>query len=390
MDQSQINLQSLELHKKLRGKLEIKSKVSLNTRQDLNLAYTPGVAAVSLVIADNKNDLRTYTNVGNTVAVITDGSAVLGLGNIGPEAAMPVMEGKAILFKEFAGVDAIPICLLTQDVEEIIQTIKNISPSFAGINLEDISAPRCFEIEERLQQELSIPVFHDDQHGTAIVVLAGLINALKVVNKNINEVTVVITGAGAAGSAITTLLYQAGVKKYRLVDSKGLICHHRTDLNDSKLKLIEKCQTEDSLCQGDHAILTLEQVISGADVVVGVSGPNTITSDMIKTMNSGSIVFALANPTPEIMPEEAVAGGAAVVATGRSDFPNQINNVLVFPGIFRGLLDAKATIVTPEIKIKVAEAIAAYVENPTFDNIIPSPLDKNVAKIVAQAVINNI
>ncbi len=390
MDQSQINLQSLELHKKLRGKLEIKSKVSLNTREDLNLAYTPGVAAVSLAIAENKNDLRTYTNVGNTVAVITDGSAVLGLGNIGPEAAMPVMEGKAILFKEFAGVDAIPICLLTQDVEEIIQTIKNISPSFAGINLEDISAPRCFEIEERLQKELSIPVFHDDQHGTAIVVLAGLINALKVVNKNINDVTVVITGAGAAGSAITTLLYQAGVKKYRLVDSKGLICHHRTDLNDSKLKLIEKYQTKDSLCQGDHTILNLEQVIIGADVVIGVSGPNTITTDMIKTMASSPIVFALANPIPEIMPEEAVAGGAAVVATGRSDFPNQINNVLVFPGIFRGLLDAKATIVTPEIKIKVAQAIADYVENPTFDNIIPSPLDKNVAKIVAQAVINNI
>lgn len=390
MDQSQINSESLELHKKLRGKLEIKSKVSLNTRQDLNLAYTPGVAAVSLAIAENKNDLRIYTNVGNTVAVITDGSAVLGLGNIGSEAAMPVMEGKAILFKEFAGVDAIPICLLTQDVEEIIQTIKNISPSFAGINLEDISAPRCFEIEQRLQQELSIPVFHDDQHGTAIVVLAGLLNALKVVNKNINDVTVVITGAGAAGSAITTLLYQAGVKKYRLVDSKGLICHHRTDLNDSKLKLIEKYPTEDSLCQGDHTVLNLEQVISGADVVIGVSGPNTITKDMIKTMKSGSVVFALANPTPEIMPEEAVAGGAAVVATGRSDFPNQINNVLVFPGIFRGLLDVKATIVTPEIKIKVAQAIADYVENPTFDNIIPSPLDKNVAKIVAQAVINNI
>jgi malate dehydrogenase (oxaloacetate-decarboxylating) len=390
MDQSQINSESLELHKKLRGKLEIKSKVSLNTREDLNLAYTPGVAAVSLAIVENKNDLRTYTNVGNTVAVITDGSAVLGLGNIGPEAAMPVMEGKAILFKEFAGVDAIPICLATQNVEEIIQTVKNISPSFAGINLEDISAPRCFEIEERLQQELSIPVFHDDQHGTAIVVLAGLFNALKVVNKNINDVTVVITGAGAAGSAITTLLYQAGVKKYRLVDSKGLICRHRTDLNDSKLKLIEKYQTEDSLCQGDNVILNLEKVISGADVVIGVSGPNTITTDMIKTMASNPIVFALANPTPEIMPEEAVAGGAAVVATGRSDFPNQINNVLVFPGIFRGLLDAKATIVTPEIKIKVAQAIADYVENPTFDNIIPSPLDKNVAKIVAQAVINNI
>lgn len=390
MDQSQINLQSLELHKKLRGKLEIKSKVSLNTREDLNLAYTPGVAAVSLAIANNKDDLRTYTNVGNTVAVITDGSAVLGLGNIGPEAAMPVMEGKAILFKEFAGVDAMPICLLTQDVEEIIQTIKNISPSFAGINLEDISAPRCFEIEERLQQELSIPVFHDDQHGTAIVVLAGLLNALKVVKKNLEDVTVVITGAGAAGSAITTLLYQAGVKKYRLVDSKGLICRHRTDLNDSKLKLIEKYQTKDSLCQGDHTILNLEQVIIGADVVIGVSGPNTITKDMIKTMNADPIVFALANPTPEIMPEEAVAGGAVVVATGRSDFPNQINNVLVFPGIFRGLLDAQATMVTPEIKIKVAQAIAAYVENPTFDNIIPSPLDKNVAKIVAQAVINNI
>ncbi len=390
MDQSQINTESLELHRKLRGKLEIKSKVSLNTREDLNLAYTPGVAAVSLAIAENKNDLRTYTNVGNTVAVVTDGSAVLGLGNIGPEAAMPVMEGKAVLFKEFAGVDAVPICLATQDVEEIIQTVKNIAPSFAGINLEDISAPRCFEIEERLQKELSIPVFHDDQHGTAIVVLAGLVNALKVVNKNINNITVVITGAGAAGSAITTLLYQAGVKKYRLVDSKGLICRHRNDLNSSKLKLIEKYQTENNLCNGDHKILSLDQVIIGADVIIGVSGPDTITKDMIKTMNNDPIVFALANPTPEIMPAEALAGGAIVVATGRSDFPNQINNVLVFPGIFRGLLDARATIVTPEIKIKVAQAIASCVENPTFDNIIPSPLDKNVAKIVAQAVINNI
>lgn len=384
------DFESLALHQRFRGKIEIKSKVNLNNKKDLSLAYTPGVGAVCQKIVGNKNELQTYTNVGNTVVVITDGSAVLGLGNIGPEAAMPVMEGKAILFKEFAGVDAWPICLATQEVEEIITTIKNISPGFAGINLEDISAPKCFEIENRLQQELDIPVFHDDQHGTAIVVLAGLINALKVVNKNMADITVVITGAGAAGSAITTLLYQAGVKKYRLVDSKGLICDSRTDLNQAKIDLIKNYVSEDFLCHQSGGSLSLAESIVEADVVIGVSGPNTITTSMIKTMNAEPIVFALANPTPEIMPEKALEGGARVIATGRSDFPNQINNVLVFPGIFRGLLDAGAKKVTPEIKIKVAEAIASYVKNPTFDNIIPSPFDKKVAKQVAQAVIDNV
>ncbi len=390
MTTSNTGSKSLALHKKFKGKIEIKSKVSLNNKDDLSLAYTPGVGAVCQEIAKDKNKLRTHTNVGNTVAVVTDGSAVLGLGNIGPEAAMPVMEGKAVLFKEFAGVDAWPVCLATQEVEGIIETIKNIAPGFAGINLEDISAPRCFEIENRLQQELNIPVFHDDQHGTAIVVLAGLINALKVVNKNLNDITVVITGAGAAGSAITTLLYQAGVKKYRLVDSKGLICKSRTDLNQAKKSLITTYESRDFLCQQDQTSYSLEESIVGADVVIGVSGPNTITASMIKTMNAEPIVFALANPTPEIMPEEALTGGARVVATGRSDFPNQINNVLVFPGIFRGLLDAGAKKVTSKIKIKVAEAIASYVKNPTFDKIIPSPFDKKVAKVVSQAVINNI
>ncbi len=379
---------SLELHKKYRGKLETKVKVPLNTREDLSLAYTPGVATVCIAIAEDKTKLTTYTNVGNTVAIITDGSAVLGLGNIGPEAAMPVMEGKAILFKEFGGVDAVPICLATQDTEEIIKAITAIAPSFGGINLEDISAPRCFEIEERLKQILPIPVFHDDQHGTAIVVLAALTNALKVVEKNISEVRAVIAGAGAAGIAITKLLYRAGLKNYALVDSKGLVCNHRTDLNEAKLAIIKDFPSTTTTC-ATNCPTNLAEVIKKADILIGVSGPNTVTADMVKSMAPKAIVFAMANPTPEIMPDIAKEAGAYVVATGRSDFPNQVNNVLAFPGIFRGLFDSGAKKVTEEMKIAAAQAIADCVANPTAEEIIPSPFDKKVAQMVAEAVRKN-
>ncbi|OHA58952.1 MAG: malate dehydrogenase [Candidatus Vogelbacteria bacterium RIFOXYD1_FULL_44_32] len=377
---------SLELHQKHRGKLETKSKVPLHTREDLSLAYTPGVAAVCQAIVSDKTTLNTYTNVGNTVAVITDGSAVLGLGNIGPEAAMPVMEGKAILFKEFGGVDAVPICLSTQDTEEIIKTITAIAPSFGGINLEDISAPRCFEIEERLKQILPIPVFHDDQHGTAIVVLAGLINALKIVKKDLTSTKVVITGAGAAGMAITKLLLTAGLKNFGLVDSKGLICHHRLDLNPAKANFIEEFPLASAYCSPTCPTTTLANVIADADILIGVSGPNTVTAEMIKSMAPKAIVFAMANPTPEIMPDVAKKAGAYVVATGRSDFPNQVNNVLAFPGLFRGLFDSGAKKVTEEMKISAARAIASCVTNPTPEEIIPSPFDKKVAKVVADAI----
>ncbi|MDQ5958170.1 MAG: hypothetical protein QG665_521 [Patescibacteria group bacterium] len=381
---------SLELHQKHRGKIETKSKVPLQTREDLSLAYTPGVATVCTTIAEDKTKLNTYTNVGNTVAVITDGSAVLGLGNIGPEAAMPVMEGKAILFKEFGGVDAVPICLSTQDTEEIIKAIVAIAPSFGGINLEDISAPRCFEIEERLKQILPIPVFHDDQHGTAIVVLAGLINALKVTEKELGAIKVVVAGAGAAGMAITKLLLSAGMKNFALVDSQGLICKHRTDLNQAKANFIKEFSGASAFCNPSCPITRLADVIKDADVLIGVSGPNTVTTEMVKSMNEKSIVFAMANPTPEIMPDLARRAGAYVVATGRSDFPNQVNNVLAFPGFFRGLFDSGAKKITNEMKIAAAEAIAGCVANPTPEEIIPSPFDKNVAPAVAEAVKNSI
>lgn len=352
----------------------------------MSLAYTPGVAEVCRQIAQDKNTLYDYTNVGNTVAVVTDGSAVLGLGNIGPEAAMPVMEGKAILFKSFGDVDAIPICLATQDTEEIIKAVVAISPSFAGINLEDISAPRCFEIETRLAELLPIPVFHDDQHGTAIVVLAGLINALKVVEKNLSEVKVVITGAGAAGSAITTLLYQAGMRNYAVVDSKGVLHLGRPDLNDAKIKLITSLPSTINLPPQD--IISLAEILVDADVLIGVSGPNTVTKEMVQKMAPKAIVFAMANPIPEIMPDLAREAGALVVATGRSDFPNQINNVLAFPGIFRGLFDSRKKKITTNIKLATARAIAEVITNPTPDHIIPSPLDKTVASRVAEAVRN--
>ena len=376
--------EAIKLHKEKRGKLEIKSKVALATKKDLSLAYTPGVAAVSSAIAKDKSKVYDYTIKQNSVAVVTDGSAVLGLGNIGPEAALPVMEGKAILFKEFADIDAYPICLATQNSDEIISIVKNIAPGFGGINLEDISAPRCFEIEQALQ-EIGIPVMHDDQHGTAVVVLAGLINAAKVVKKEITELKVVINGAGAAGMSIAKLLLCLGyekktctpVKEIILCDSKGIIYERRNDLNKYKKELAKA--TNRKKIKG-----TLEDALQGADVFIGVSVGGALKKEYIKKMADKPIIFAMANPTPEIMPDEAK--GAAVIATGRSDFPNQINNVLAFPGIFRGALDAKATQITCGMKLAAAHAIADCVAKPTAEKIMPSPLEKEVAKKVAEAV----
>lgn len=383
------NQASLELHRSHRGKIEMRSKVPLENSTDLSLAYTPGVAEVSRHIANDHSQIRQYTNVGNTVAIVSDGSAVLGLGNIGPEAAMPVMEGKAILFKEFAGVDAIPLCLATQDTEQIIATVKALAPSFAGINLEDIAAPRCFEIEARLSRELAIPVFHDDQHGTAIVVLAGLINALKLAGKSIAEAKIVINGAGAAGIAITTLLYAAGLRRYALLDSRGVICKHRTDLNDSKRAMLVNYPSTTNDCIADCPPTPLAEVIKDADVFIGVSQGGVLTPEMVASMAPRAIVFAMANPTPEIMPDLAADAGAYIVATGRSDFPNQINNVLAFPGIFRGLLDSGAAKVTLQMKLDAAQALADHVSHPTPDHIIPAALDRTVAPIVAAAVHRN-
>ncbi|HLD49256.1 MAG TPA: malic enzyme-like NAD(P)-binding protein [archaeon] len=376
--------EAIKLHKEKRGKLEIKSKVALATKKDLSLAYTPGVAAVSSAIAKDKSKVYDYTIKQNSVAVVTDGSAVLGLGNIGPEAALPVMEGKAILFKEFADIDAYPICLATQNSDEIISIVKNIAPGFGGINLEDISAPRCFEIEQALQ-EIGIPVMHDDQHGTAVVVLAGLINATKVVGKELTQLKVVINGSGAAGMAIAKLLLCLGyekktctpVKEIILCDSKGIIYERRNDLNKYKKELAKA--TNRKKIKG-----TLEDALRGADVFIGVSVGGALKKEYIKKMADKPIIFAMANPTPEIMPDEAK--GAAVIATGRSDFPNQINNVLAFPGIFRGALDAKATQITCGMKLAAAHAIADCVAKPTKENIIPSPLEREVAKKVSEAV----
>ena len=371
---------SLKLHKKFHGKLEIKSKVSIKNKKDLALAYTPGVAEVCRVIAKDKNLAREYTIKRNTVAVISDGSAILGLGNLGAEAAIPVMEGKAILFKELAGVDAFPICLDTQDTEEIIKTIKYLAPVFGGINLEDISAPRCFEIEDRLKKELSIPVMHDDQHGTATVVLAAMINALKLKKMNKSEVKVVVSGAGAAGAAVVKMLVRYGFKNIFVCDSKGLIYKGRTDLNKQKIDLAELTNPPAG------ASNNLKEVLKKADVFIGVRGPNIITRQEVKSMNTKPVVLALANPVPEIMPKEAKAGGAFIVATGRSDFPNQINNVLVFPGIFRGALDNHVMQITDEMLIKAAENLAGYVKKMGPDNILPNPLDKGVVKVVAKAI----
>jgi len=373
-----MTLSPIEYHKNLRGKIVIRSKEKLDVN-NLGIVYTPGVGEVSMAVANDKSLVRELTGKQNMVAIVTDGSAVLGLGNIGPEAALPVMEGKAAIFAQFAGVNAVPICLATQDTEEIIRTVKNIAPAFGGINLEDISAPRCFEIERRLADELDIPVFHDDQHGTAIVVLAGIINALKVVGKKKENVKVVISGAGAAGIAISELLAEYGITNYCLCDSKGVINEHREDLNKYKTEALA-----DSM--GSCPIGSCVLALHGADILVGVSQPGQFTAEDIKQMNEKPIVFALANPVPEITPEEALTGGAAVIATGRSDFPNQVNNALVFPGLFRGLLDAGVTKVTTEIQLAVAEAIAGLIESPTANNIIPSIFDENVVPVIVKAV----
>lgn len=371
---------SLDLHKKSGGKLEIKSKFEIKTKEDLSLAYTPCVAEVSSLIAKNKKLAREYTIKKNTVAVVSDGSAVLGLGNIGAEAAIPVMEGKAILFKELAGVDAFPICLKTQDPDEIIEIVKNISPVFGGINLEDISAPNCFYVEEKLQ-DIGIPVMHDDQHGTAIVVSAALINAAKVVGKKISSMKIVVVGAGAAGTAITKMIArELNPKDIIVCDSRGILSKNRKDLNPVKMKLLEVTNKND--LSG-----SMEDALVGSDIFIGVSTGGILNSDMVKTMNSDSIIFAMANPIPEIMPDDALDAGVAIIGTGRSDFPNQINNVLAFPGIFRGLLDSGAIKVTNEIKINAARALADYVENPTTRNILPNPLDKKVAAAVSDSII---
>lgn len=372
-------LDPLKFHEENRGKIEVKSKVKVETQEDLATAYSPGVAEPCKEIQKDISKLNTYTNRGNTIAVVSDGSAVLGLGNIGAAAGLPVMEGKALLFKEFANVDAVPICLQTQDIEEIISIVKNLEPSFAGINLEDISAPNCFEIEERLQKETNIPIFHDDQHGTAIVCLAGLINAAKVVSKDIKKLKIVISGAGAAGIAITKLLHEYGIQNIIVCDSKGIISKEREDLNKYK-KEVSLITNPDNI-QG-----VITDALKGVDVFIGVSKPNQIGDREVKSMNKDSIIFALSNPIPEIMPEIAIQAGAAVVGTGRSDYPNQVNNVLAFPGVFRGLLDNKAKNVSTQMKIRAAEAIAAKVENINVNNIIPSPLDKSVAQAVAKSI----
>lgn len=370
---------SVEMHKKYRGKLEVRSKVSIKNARDLSIAYSPGVAQPCLEIAKNPELARDFVINGSTIAIITDGSAVLGLGDIGPKAALPVMEGKALLFKEFGGLNAFPLALDTKDVDKFVETVKMLAPSFAGINLEDISGPRCFEIEEKLKAELNIPVFHDDQHGTAIVVLAGLINSLKIVNKNKESVKIVLSGAGAAGIAIAKLLHLYGFENIILSDSKGVISRHRTDMNSEKLKLLTFTNPQD--ISG-----TLLDALKGADIFIGISKPNLLTSKDIKVMNKDAIIFGLANPVPEIMPDLAKAGGAKIVATGRSDFPNQINNVLVFPGIFKGALESKAKQITDEMKLEAAIALASMVKNPSADKIIPGPFEKGIADTIANAV----
>jgi len=370
---------SLEAHKKARGKLGIFSKVPLRNKNDMSLYYTPGVAAPCMEIFKNPEKVYDYTWKSNMIAVVTDGSAVLGLGNIGAAAGLPVMEGKCVLFKKFGEVDAIPICIESQDPDVIVNIVKNIAPGFGGINLEDISAPRCFEVEERLKKELDIPVFHDDQHGTAIVCLAGLINALKVVGKNYKKVRVVISGAGAAGIAITKLLLKYGFQNITLQDSKGLIYKGREGLDDSKKAIAEVTNKEK--IKGN-----IENALKDADIFIGVSKPNLITAKMVSTMAKDAIVFAMSNPDPEIMPAEAKKGGARIIATGRSDYPNQINNVLVFPGIFKGALEARAKNITDDMKLAAAIALSKLVKKPTATQIIPKVFDKNIAKVVAAAV----
>ena len=374
-----VGTKAIALHKKLGGKIRILPAAPVRNKADLSLVYTPGVAAVSMLVARNPTLAREYTMKGKMVAVISDGSAVLGLGNIGALGALPVMEGKAALFKTFANVDAVPIVLDTQDVDEVVSTVCHIAPAFGGINLEDFAAPKCFEIERRIVEALDIPVMHDDQHGTAIVVLAGILNALKVVGKKLRRAKIVILGAGAAGTATANLLHAAGAERIIVLDRKGIIGKHRSDLSPFKKELAWFTNPE-NLKGG------LVEALTGADVLLGVSGPNLVTASDIKLMAPKAIVFAMANPTPEIMPEEALRGGAYIVGTGRSDYPNQINNSLAFPGVFRGALDNKVKKITQEMKLKAAYAIAALVPKPTANKIIPDMFDKRAPKVVAKAI----
>ena len=380
-----IDEKAIFLHKQWNGKIETCAKAPVKSREDLSIAYTPGVAAPCRIIAEDKDAAYTYTLKANTVAVVSDGSAVLGLGNIGPEAAMPVMEGKCVLFKEFGGVNAFPICLSTQDTDEIIAAVKAIAPTFGGINLEDISAPRCFEIEERLKKELQIPVFHDDQHGTAIVVLAGIINGLKVVGKEKEDCRVVVNGAGSAGIAITKLLLRYGFKHVMMCDREGIIGKDYPGINWMQKQMTEVTNLE-------NRTGSLADALVGADIFVGVSAPNIVSAEMVSSMNRDAIIFAMANPTPEIMPDVAKAAGAKVVGTGRSDFPNQVNNVIAFPGIFKGALEGRATQITEEMKLAAANALANLVDSEQLseDFILPEAFDPRVAQVVSQAVKDHI
>lgn len=376
---------ALQLHEEWNGKFETTPKMKIQTREDLALAYTPGVAEPCKVIAKDKEAAYKYTIKSNTIAVVSDGSAVLGLGNIGAHAAMPVMEGKAVLFKEFGNVNAVPVCLDTQDTEEIIKTVVNIAPAFGGINLEDISAPRCFEIETRLKELLDIPVFHDDQHGTAIVVLAGIINGLKVTGKTKEDCQVVVNGAGSAGVAITKLLLTYGFKHVTMCDKSGILSKSSEGLNWMQQSMMEVTNLENKTG-------SLADALCGADIFVGVSAPNIVTADMVKTMNKDAIIFAMANPVPEIMPDVAKAAGAKVVGTGRSDFPNQVNNVIAFPGIFKGALEGRARQITEDMKLAAALAIANLIPDDEVSdvNILPEAFDPRVADVVSKAVINHI
>ncbi len=374
--------EAIQRHRETRGKVIIAPKMKVETLDDLSIAYTPGVAAVCMAIAEDRSESFHLTNRANTVAIVTDGSAVLGLGNIGPEAAMPVMEGKSILFKGLADIDAFPICLATQDSDAIIQTVRNLAPSFGGINLEDIAAPRCFDIEDALQ-DLGIPVFHDDQHGTAIAVLAGVINSLLVTGRKIEDTKFVFAGAGAGGIASTKLLLDHGATNVTLVDSTGIISHNRSDLTSVKSAMLETTNPENT-----HG--GIAEAMRGADVFIGLSAAHAVSPEMVSSMAKDSIVFAMANPVPEIWPDDARAAGAAVVGTGRSDFPNQINNSLVFPGVFRGALDCHATRVTTRMKLAAAAALAALVKEPTPENVIPWSLDREVAQTVSQAVAGSV
>lgn len=377
-----LNEESIEMHKLHQGKLEVKSKVELVNAHDLSLAYSPGVAEPCIEIHNDKEKVYDYTMKGNTVAIVSDGTAVLGLGNIGPEAAMPVMEGKAVLFKNFAGVDAFPICLDTTDIDKIVETVKLLEPTFGGVNLEDIAAPNCFIIEERLKKETNIPIFHDDQHGTAIVTLAGLINALKIINKSIDEIKVVANGAGASGIAIIKLLMSMGVKDVIMCDTRGIIYEGRLNGMNPFKEEIAKITNKDKIAG------TLADALKGADVFIGVSVAGALTEEMIKGMNDDPIIFALANPTPEIFPDDAKRAGAKVVGTGRSDLPNQVNNVLAFPGLFRGALDVRASDINEEMKIAAAYAIAELITEDELnaDYVIPDPFDPRVAPQVAARV----